>query len=270
MLGGKVAYEFRKLVEGTFTRVMAGDQTLIEVINANAASNAPIQQAYRAALEQEPVEPVLDEICLGKRREHDDAMMDLEIFERKAALEDRRAALEERRLAIEERKIHLEKLKCEQAVFAVSTIETLKGKHCIDERTRLQFEDHVKNISLASASLQPPSGGAMMIANGDASQAPSVNETAALNVSIVAAELGFKCSDKEIINIGRAMAAKYRTKYGREPSKHKQYVKGNYVPVNSYMERDRHMMESVIRSVIGRRGQGGGGNDTESHSDGEF
>ncbi len=30
-------------IEGTFTRVMAGDQSLIEVINANAASQGPVQ-----------------------------------------------------------------------------------------------------------------------------------------------------------------------------------------------------------------------------------
>ena len=58
-LGTKVAAEFRALLEGTFTRVMAGDMSLIKVIEANAASDAPLQQAYRQALEQEPiVEPV--------------------------------------------------------------------------------------------------------------------------------------------------------------------------------------------------------------------
>jgi hypothetical protein len=53
MLGGKVAAEFRDIIEGTFTRVMAGDQSLIEVINANAVSQAPVQQAFRVALAQE-------------------------------------------------------------------------------------------------------------------------------------------------------------------------------------------------------------------------
>lgn len=52
ILGGKVAAEIRKLVEGTFTRVIAGDQSLIEVINANAASDAPVQQAFCQALDR--------------------------------------------------------------------------------------------------------------------------------------------------------------------------------------------------------------------------
>jgi hypothetical protein len=55
ILGGKVAAEFREIIEGTFTRVMAGDQSLIEVINANAA--------------QQLVAPVVDEFCLRSHKE---------------------------------------------------------------------------------------------------------------------------------------------------------------------------------------------------------
>ena len=47
ILGTKVAVEFRALLEDTFTRVMAGDTSLIKVIQAHAASDAPIHQAYR-------------------------------------------------------------------------------------------------------------------------------------------------------------------------------------------------------------------------------
>jgi hypothetical protein len=86
-----------------------------------------------------------------------------------------------------------------------------------------------------------------MITDADQQPQPS-NETAALNVSIVATELGYrKCSDGDLIKMGRALAAKYRETYKRDPPKHKQYVKGNYIPVNSYMERDRPLMEQVIR-----------------------
>ena len=54
ILGGKVAAEFRQIVEGVFTRYMAGDRTMIQDINSNALSDAPIHQAYRQALAQEP------------------------------------------------------------------------------------------------------------------------------------------------------------------------------------------------------------------------
>jgi hypothetical protein len=55
ILGGKVAADFRVLVESTFTRIMAGDNSLIEVIKANALSESPVTQAFRQAMEQEPI-----------------------------------------------------------------------------------------------------------------------------------------------------------------------------------------------------------------------
>jgi hypothetical protein len=46
------------------------------------------------------------------------------------------------------------------------------------------------------------------------------------------------------------MAKKYRETYQSDPPKHKQFVGGMCIPINSYMERDRSMMELVIRSVM--------------------
>ena len=68
-LGTKIAAEFRTLLEGTFTRVMAGDTSLIEVIQSNAESDAPLQQAYRQALAQEPVARESDNNPLKRKRE---------------------------------------------------------------------------------------------------------------------------------------------------------------------------------------------------------
>jgi hypothetical protein len=121
-------------------------------------------------------------------------------------------------------------------------MDSLKAKSNIDERTKLQFEDHIKNVILSSSN----SFKQKSITNGDA----TVNETESLSVSVLAAEMGYKCSDKQIINIGRTIAAKYRETYKCSPPKHKQYVKGNYIPVNSYMERDRPMMEQAARMIM--------------------
>ena len=65
ILGGKVASEFREIVEGVFTRYMAGDTSLIEEVRANAASDALGNVMARKALEMEPV-------TLGKRKEIDE------------------------------------------------------------------------------------------------------------------------------------------------------------------------------------------------------
>ena len=92
ILGTKVAAEFRALLEGTFTRVMAGDTSLIKVIEANAASDAPIQQAYRQALEQEPVQQPID---MAKKRKAD-ALLEVEIGERRVACMEKHIACVER------------------------------------------------------------------------------------------------------------------------------------------------------------------------------
>ena len=243
LLGGKVAAEFRELIEGTFTRVMAGDQSLIEVINANAASQDPVQQAYRAALEQEPVAPILDDYCLKRKREREDLLFDMEMAERKLALEqsqlrleDSKVALEERKFALDERKLQHETKLIEHVNTSMGSINALKDWANVDERTKLQAEDHIKNV-LFNKTAAPP---------GDHDSPAS---TAALSVSILAKELGFKCSEAELQRIGREMAKKYRETYKADPPKHKQFVNGNCIPVNSYMERDRSMMELVIRSV---------------------
>lgn len=230
ILGGKVAAEFREIIEGTFTRVIAGDQSLIEVINANAASDAPIQQAFRAALAQEPVAPVLDELCLVKKRERDDLLFDMEMAERRAALEERKLK-------------HASNL-IEHANSALGSMNRLKDWVHVDERTKLQIEDHIKNVLFNSMAVTTSTSPAIT----DCDQ--HVQTSAALNVSILAKELGFKCSDGQLKRIGKDMAKAYREAYKCDPSKHKQYVGGNYIPVNSYMERDRGMMERVIRAVM--------------------
>ena len=78
-LDNKVAAEFREIVEGIFTRYMAGDTGMIEEIRANAASDAPIHQAYRQALAQEPVVDVAGD---KRKLERQDALLELELKER--------------------------------------------------------------------------------------------------------------------------------------------------------------------------------------------
>jgi hypothetical protein len=249
ILGGKVAAEYRELAEGTFTRVMAGDLSLIEVIQANAVSDAPIQKVFRAALVQEPVVPVLDELCLGKKRERDDLLFDMEMTERKAALEERKAALEERKAALEERKLKHASNVIEHGKTAMGAINALKDWVNVDERTKLQVEDHMKNVMFNAMAVQSSS---LAITDGTQPTQPAVSATAGLSVSIVAKELGHKCSEGDLQRIGRAMAKKYRETYKSDPSKHTQYVGGSCIPVNSYMERDRAMMEQVIKSVMAK------------------
>lgn len=238
ILGGKVAAEFREIVEGTFTRVMAGDQSLIEVINANAVLHEPVQHAYRQALAQEPVAPVLDDFCLKRKRDQEDRLFEIELAERTVRLEREQLQLENDKLTLQERKLEHETKLIQHVNASMGSINALKDWANVDERTKMQAEDHIKNVLFNKMA-------------GPADPAPD-RPTNPLNVSILAKELGFKCTEGELQRIGREMAKQYRETYKSDPPKHKQYVGGNFIPINSYMERDRGLMEGVIRAVMSK------------------
>ena len=106
ILGGKVAAEFRQIVEGVFTRYMSGDKSMIEEIRAHAVSDALIHQPYRQALVQERV---FDAAGTKRQLEREDALFEWEIQERKLALEERKSHMgvevDERKLALQEKKL---------------------------------------------------------------------------------------------------------------------------------------------------------------------
>ncbi len=106
ILGSKVAANFRVILEGTFTRYMSGDLSMIEEIRANAASSAPLHQTYRQALAQEPVTTII-----GTRPmlDHDEALFNLELHERQMTLHERQMALHERSWALYEKSLALQR-----------------------------------------------------------------------------------------------------------------------------------------------------------------
>jgi len=220
ILGGKHAGEFRTIVLGVFTRYMAGDRSMIEEIQANAASTAPIHQAYRQALAQEPV---VDGAGAKRQMEREDMLFELEIQERKLALEERKS-----RMGVELQEKNL------QVVQTFSGLMTsLNPDWKNDARLRLQIEDSMKTAMFG--------GQQALITNGES---PATSRS--ISVSQVAQELGVRLNHSDSITIGRALASEYRKEHSEPPSKHRQWVDGAEREVNSYTERDRHLVERVI------------------------
>ena len=219
ILGGKHAAEFRTIVLGVFTRYMAGDRTMLEEIHSNAVSDAPIHQAYRQALAQEPV---VDTAGAKRQLDREDMLFELEIQERKLALEERKS-----RMGVELQEKNL------QVVQTFSGLMTsLNPDWKSDARLRLQIEDSMKTAMFG--------GQQTLITNGE----PIA--TRSISVSQVAQELGLRLNHSDSIAIGKAIAAQYREQHGEPPSKHRQWVDGAEREVNSYTERDRHLVERVI------------------------
>jgi len=225
ILGGKVAADFRVVVEGTFTRFSAGDLTMIEEIRANAASDAPVQQAYRQALAQEPV---LDAAGTKRRLEREEALFELEMQERKQALDERKS-----RMPAEVQEKSMQNVQMFAGVMASFNPDWKK-----DTRLCLQLQDSMKNAFFTPG--QP------LITNGEA----QVPLTGSVDVGTLAQDLGMRLKKGDAPAIGKMWKKRYTEKYGEAPSLHDQFVDGVVRKVCSYTERDRSMGESVIRDYF--------------------
>ena len=209
ILGGKVAANFRTEVEGTFTRVMAGDTSLIQEIRDNAVSTSPVHQVFRQALVEEPIS---DEDEVGRKRqkrmeEREDALFAIEMKERN--------------------------MRCIKEFSSIMTDLNPSWKE--DARLRLQVEDSLKTTVLSKANLQIENG----VVARDLMQSISVSQ--------VAQEMGVQLNHSDSIAIGKKVAKAYKEQYGEKPSKHRQWVDGAEREVNSYTEKDRGILEAAIK-----------------------
>ena len=216
ILGGKVAANFRKEVEGTFTRVMAWDTSLIQEIRDNAVSTSPVHQVFRQALVEEPIS---DEDEVGRKRqkrmeEREDALFAIE-------MQERTARVKESNLNIFEKFSGL--------------MTDLNPSWKEDARLRLQVEDSLKTTVLSKANLQIENG----VVARDLMQSISVSQ--------VAQEMGVQLNHSDSIAIGKKVAKAYKEQYGEKPSKHRQWVDGAEREVNSYTEKDRGILEAAIK-----------------------
>jgi hypothetical protein len=216
MLGGKVAAQYRALVETTFSRVIAGDRSLIKVIEANAESTAPINQAFRAALVNDPLpgDDALDQMTLNRKRRYED----LEYNERLEALELKRA----------------ERIRIQMDLY-----RALSPGGVIDSRAELLFRDSVLNGYLS----QIQGNGALRVADSD--------DNMPVTLSNIAADMGLKFSSNDYISIGTKVKAAYVKKYGTEPAKHDQLCGGAVRKICSYTKKDIELIQEVLRAHAG-------------------
>jgi hypothetical protein len=222
ILGGKVAAEFRAVVEGVFTRVMAGDQSLIQVINANAASDAPVHQIYRQALAQEPV-AAPDPASLTRKRRMEE--LEIEMLE----------------ADVEAKKLANAAMACENLCKVADRYQELCEDSLMDERARLMLKDGFLNMAMAAQ--QPTNSGSQALIENSGVVLPNKP----ISLSSVAVELGFKIPDGEFMAIGKKVSRRYFQLHGKTPSKHDQLIKGKVTSVNSYTESDRAIVEEVLR-----------------------
>jgi hypothetical protein len=243
MMKGKVAEDFRKMVEGVFSRVVGGDTSLIQTIEANAASDAPLHQMYRRALAQEPVAPaalVVDESVRKRQLDRDEDLFQLELAERKQRLVMLASEAQTKAAEAQMKVVGVQKMLMESYSF-------LCPNQAMDDRAKLLFKDNLLNI--ATQSTPSRLSGSMMLAieGGGSSVVHNIkNLNKPITISTLAAELGYRFDSGQLQSIGKRVANAFREKYGESPGKHEQLVGQASIMVNSYTERDRGLIEKVL------------------------
>jgi hypothetical protein len=234
ILPGKIAGKYRDEVQQVFNLVIAGDKSMIKVIEHNATTNTPIQKLVRESLKRKGAEAgvVIEEDPEDKKLRRANLMLEME--ERRANIS--RMHEETKRISEETAQLRKENL---------TSIEQHYTRLCvggiIDDRARLLFKDGLLNTAGVNTSPQ------LAITNGEASI-----DTRPLTISTFATELKIRMSNAQGQQAGRIMARLYREKYGTEPTSHEQFVDGSVRPVKSYTRGDVSLMEQAIREATGR------------------
>lgn len=109
----------------------------------------------------------------------------------------------------------------------------------IDERGRVLLKDCVLNSLV----------GGRLLTNGGGE--PALAATKFITISAVAAEMGYRFDPGMLIKIGKDVKREYERVYDEEPLKHEQFVDGAVRKINTYQEKDRGLVESVILRYSG-------------------
>lgn len=238
MVSGAKAALYRSAMVKILTRYYAGDGTLLEEVEANAQSSAPVQQMARAALaEKEPV--VHNEVALTNKRKLEEleiAKLEAEIEARQAETKAKLAENEARQAENEARRLqanheHVSKCSASYQGMCKDTV--------MDERARLIFKDLYLNMAL----LQTPKQQAITDGASPANPSP----VKPISLSLVAGDLGMRLPTNVLSSIGTELSKRYVAKHGKAPSKHEQLCDGRVTRVNSYTEEDRPLIEQVLR-----------------------
>lgn len=221
VLPGKIAMQTRAQFAHILTRYMAGDQSMHDDINANAASDGPIPKMAREALKN-------DDWAVQYKRKREE----LELLEREEDIKSRaQARIESEVRTKREQQAYVKSLKDELTQLSAPDGTPL------EERARLLLKDTVMNQLLNEQ--QPKSS--------DSTAGPSPNKP--ISIASVAKELGIKLTTSDSKKIGIDLKKRYmRANDGKAPPKHEQVCDGLVMKINSYSEQERALVEQAIRA----------------------
>lgn len=223
VLPGKIATQTRAQFAHILTRYMAGDQSMHDDINANAASDGPIPKMAREALKSD------DWAVQYKRKREELDLLDMEETIKSKAQARMESVVRTKR----EQQDYVKSLKDELTQLSAPDGTPL------EERARLLLKDTVMNQLLNEQQSDMPAG--------STAAGPSPNKP--ISIASVAKEIGYKLSTSDAKKIGIDLKKRYmRAHDGKAPPKHEQVCNGLVMNINSYSEQDRSLVEQAIRA----------------------
>jgi hypothetical protein len=218
VLPGNTAKETRVQFTNILKRYMAGDQSLVSEIHANASSTSPIAQMARESLKMTQGD---DPVAVGFKRRREE----LELLKLEEEIKDMTQS---------------------RIITASTEIERIRDptRSNLDDRTRLMIQDALQNSILNT--LQSGSrlaGGQALLTNGMSSNVP-------ISIGSVAGKLGYKVTSDDAKRIGLDLRKRYIQQHGNPPPKHDQLCDGRVTLVNSYTEQDRPLVEQALHAYF--------------------
>ena len=227
VLPGKIAKETRAKFADIIRRYLAGDQSLVREVQANAQSNAPVAQMARASLAADSeADPVVERSLSHKRK-----LEELEVAKIETELINTKRTADHEHVIAKRAADHEHLAKC------TSSYQAICQDTVMDERARLIFKDLYLNMAMLQ---HPGAGHGLLITDGSGGGKP-------ISLSLVAGEMGLRIPSNDLISVGVELKKRYVALHGKDPSKHDQLCNGRVTKVNSYMESDRPLVEEVLR-----------------------
>jgi hypothetical protein len=191
--------------------------------------------------------------------------MELEVADRRLALkrkaeewelevQDRRLKLTERQMALEQQKTTFEqtlqqsiqKQKLELAEHWLRCMQALDPDWRDDKRLCMQARDRLCSAHLIEPRLTIAGATQGASAPGLHSASLTIKEV----LDSLRAEIRGRTDDGVLLRVGRTAAQLYAERHGRPPGKHDEMHNGRVVPVNSYTEGDRALLEEAVRRTM--------------------
>lgn len=211
---GRNAKEFRRTGAVTMCRALGGDLSLVEEIKARHGEVSETEQSALLAGTGVSVAEANGQALVSKEE------------------------------SAGERAERVKRMRVETDEMAMRVYNQLKSfaiSHD-DERDRLFFKDAARNYARTNF-------GAHLELEPEHNTLNTQNKQ--ITISETARGMGVRLSRGDEARVGRAAAAAYREKHGKNPPKHERFVDGAVRNVNLYFAEDREVLERAVADTLG-------------------